>query len=92
MPKTTTQEEHQLVKLVESMHLPDEIKTGWVERIRNGEMSVELADEIRQKITETGADDGDERFLANRARYLTELTMLVKRWRLASQSRNFGRK
>jgi hypothetical protein len=92
MPKTTTQEERQIMKLVESMHLPEETKTQWVERIRNGEMSDELVDEIRQKVTEMGETEGDERAQANRTRYLTELTMLVKRWRLSSQSRHFGKK
>lgn len=92
MPKTTTQEERQMIKLVESMHLPEETKTQWVERIRNGEMSDELVDEIRQKVTEMGEAEGDERAQTNRTRYLTELTMLVKRWRLSSQSRHFGKK
>ena len=92
MPKTNTQEERQIIRLVESMHLPEENKTQWVERIRNGEMSDELAEEIRQKVTELGDAEGDERAHANRARYLNELTMLIKRWRLSSQSRNFGRK
>jgi hypothetical protein len=92
MPKTTTQEERQMIKLVESMHLPEETKTQWVERIRNGEMSDELVDEIRQKVTEMGEAEGDERAQANRARYLGELTMLVKRWRFSSQSKNFGKK
>jgi hypothetical protein len=92
MPKTTTQEERQIMKLVESMHLPEETKTQWVERIRNGEMSDELVDEIRQKVTEMGETEGDERAQANRTRYLTELTMLVKRWRLSSQSRHFGKR
>ncbi len=92
MPKTTTQEERQMIKLVESMHLPEETKTQWVERIRNGEMSDELVDEIRQKVTEMGEAEGDERAQSNRTRYLTELTMLVKRWRLSSQSRHFGKK
>ena len=90
MAKTNTQEERQLIKLVESMHLPEEEKTQWAERIRNGEMSEELAEEIRQKVSSMG--EGDERAQANRNRYLTELTMLVKRWRLSTQSRNFGRK
>ena len=92
MAKTTTQEERQLIKLVESMHLPGDDKVQWAERIRNGEMSDELAEEIRQKVTTIGEGEGDERAQANRARYLSELTMLVKRWRLSSQSRNFGKK
>jgi len=92
MHKTTTQEERQLIKLVEKLSLPDEEKNSWAERIRNGEMSAELAEEIRQKLTAVGEQEGDDRTQANRNRHLVELSMLVKRWRLTSQSRNFTKK
>ncbi len=91
MHKTTTQEERQLVKLVEKLPLPDEEKNNWAERIRNGEMSPELAEEIRLKLTEHGEAD-DEAAQAARMRSLAELSRLVNRWRLSSQSRNFTRK
>lgn len=92
MAKTNLQEERQLIKLVEQLPFPEEEKTGWAERIRNGEMSEALADEIRQKITAMEEPQGDQRGHANRTRYLTELAMLIKRWRLSSQTHNFGRK
>ncbi len=91
MHKTTTQEERQLIKLVESLSVPDEEKNNWAERIRNGEMSAELAEEIRQKLA-VDEPGNDERSQANRTRHLAELAMLVKRWRLTSQSRNFTKK
>ncbi len=89
MHKTNTQEERQLIRLVEQLPLPDEEKNGLAERIRNGEMSAELAEEIRQKLTQPGADEREQ---AQHTRYLAELTMLVKRWRLSSQARNFTKK
>lgn len=92
MARTITQEERQLAKLVDQLPLPSEEKTNWAERIRNGEMSEELAGEIRDKITHLNEAEGDERGQANRTRHLTELAMLVKRWRLSSQSHNFGKK
>jgi hypothetical protein len=92
MHKTTTQEERQLIKLVERMSLPDEERNALAERIRNGEMSAELAEEIRQKLTTVVEQEGDDRAQANRTRQLAELAMLVKRWRLSSQSRNFTKK
>ncbi len=92
MPKTSTQEERQIIKLIEKMPLPEEEKNIWIERIRDGNMSEELADEIRQKVTGMEEAEGDERGQANRTRYLTELSMLVKRWRFASQSHNFGKR
>lgn len=92
MHKTTTQEERQLIKLVEKLPLAEEEKNSWSERIRNGEMSAELAEEIRQKIATINEPDDDERGQANRTRYLAELAMIVKRWRLTSQSHNFTKK
>jgi hypothetical protein len=95
MSKTAlSQDERQLVKLVEKLHLPEEDKNGWIERIRNGEMSDELADEVRQKLTgqEEVPSENAEQHAAIRNRHLTELTMLVKRWRLSTQSRNFNRR
>jgi hypothetical protein len=89
-----SQEERQLIKLVEKLRLTEEEKNGWLEQIRGGNMSEDLADEIRQKLsapvdtTEANA----EQQAAMRTRNLTELAMLVKRWRLANQSRNFSRK
>lgn len=92
MNKKDTQEERQLVKLIESLPLDDADKNLWIERIRNGEMSQELAEEVRQKISGLSEAEDDERGQANRARYLSELAMLVKRWRLTSQSTNFRRR
>lgn len=88
--KTITQEERQLIKLVERMPFPDEEKNPWLERIRGGDMSEDLAEEIRGKVT--GMADEDERSQANRARFLAELAMLIKRWRLSSQSNNFRKR
>ncbi len=92
MHKTNTQEERQLMKLVEKLPLPDEEKSSWAERIRNGEMSHALAEEIRQKLTTLEEPADDVRGQANRTRYLAELAMIVKRWQLTSQSRNFTKK
>lgn len=92
MPKTVSQEERQLVKLVDQLPLTDEDKANWTERIRSGEMSEELAGEIREKLNALPDTEGNERIQANRNRYLTELAMLIKRWRFSSQSHNFGKK
>jgi hypothetical protein len=88
MHKTTTQEERQLIKLIEKLPVPEEEKNNWAERIRNGEMSAELAEEIRLKL----ATPGEEQDQPARMRSLVELAMIVKRWRLTSQSKNFTKK
>lgn len=89
-----SQDERQFIKLVEKLHLPAEEKNSWIERIRSGDMSEELADEIRQKLTEPveAAAENDEQHAAIRTRHLAELAMLVKRWRFNNQSRNFSRR
>jgi hypothetical protein len=93
MPKnTSTQEERQLVKLLEKAHLPEEKKEPWLERIRNGEMSEDLAEEIRTSMASQNEGDADERAQANRARFLADLAMIVRRWRLSSQANNFRRR
>lgn len=90
MPKiNNTQDERQLMKLIEKLHLPEDVRNGWVERIRNGEMSEDLAEEMRGKLGEASEDEHAE---AARTRHLVELSMLVKRWRFSNQSRNFSRK
>ena len=73
------------------MPLPEGDKNNWLERIRNGEMSKELADEIRQRLVEAGGEENEAQ-QANRTRYLSEFTVLVKRWQFASQARNFSRR
>jgi hypothetical protein len=88
MHKTTTQEERQMLKLIGKLPLPDEDKNNWADRIRHGEMSTDLADEIRQKLLALNDEDNQ----AARTRALAELTMIVNRWRLSSQSKNFAKK
>lgn len=91
MARNITQEERQLIKLVENLPVDDETKNPWLERMRNGEMSEELAEEIRAKLT-AEETEGDERAQGNRNRHLTELAMLIKRWRFSSQSVHFRKK
>lgn len=88
---SVNQEERQIIKLLEKLHLPEEEKNGWLERIRGGEMSEELAEEIRGKLG-AHAEGDDEQVQANRARTLVEFTNLVRHWRLSRQSQNFARK
>jgi hypothetical protein len=92
MPKSNTQEERQLGKLVEKLPVPAEDKEQWLARIRGGEMSEELAEEIRARLNGLEEADDDQRGQANRTRHLTELAMLVRRWRLSSQSNNFRKR
>jgi hypothetical protein len=87
MAHNITQEERQLLKIIEKLPVTEEEKNAWNERIHGGEMSNELAEEIRQKLT-TPVEGADN---LNQTRHLTELANVVRRWRLASQSRNFAK-
>ncbi len=89
MARNITQEERQLLKLIEKLPFPEEEKNAWSDRIRNGDMSDELAEEIRQKLTHHIEGEEDPSL---RTRHLPEYTNLVRRWRLSSQSHNFGRR
>jgi GH24 family phage-related lysozyme (muramidase) len=90
MAKTgISQEERQLIKLVEQMHVTDEFKTTWLERIRNGDFSEDLAEEIRAQLSQPNED---EQVRGLRTRQMVELATLVRRWRLSSQSRHFTKK
>lgn len=92
MPKTATQQERQLVKLIDKIPVTDEEKNAWTERIRNGEMSEDLAGEIREKIVGLQEPEGDEHGQANKTLLLTELAQVIKQWRFSSQSHNFGKR
>jgi hypothetical protein len=88
MAKGNSQEERQLIKFIEELHISDDEKNAWSELIRNGSMSNELAEEIRVKLAEPV--DTPE-YAAAHTRYQAELANLVRRWRFSSQSHNFGR-
>ena len=92
MTKTNSQEERQLAKLVEKLPLPQEEKDPWLERIRIRDMGEDLAEEIRAKVVAMEEPSDMQRGQANRTRYLTELAMLIRRWRLSSQANNFRKR
>jgi hypothetical protein len=77
-----TQEERQLIKLIDEMPMTDEVKQGWVESIRSEGLNEELAEEIRQKLT--SHPEADTNF-PNRARCMAQLSNITRRWRLTSQ-------
>ena len=89
MAHNNTQEERQLLKLIEKLPFPEEEKNEWTSRIRGGEMSAGLAEEIRLKLA---ALPENKQNPGSHVRHLAELANLVRRWRLTSQAHNFSRK
>ncbi len=89
MAKTFSQEERQFLKFIETLPLTEEAKVDWTERVQTGQMSNELGEEIRLKLIEPVEGETAQ---VHHTRALGELAGLMRRWRLASQSRNFGKK
>jgi predicted transcriptional regulator len=90
MAKSQTQEERQLIKLVGRLPVPAEEKTAWLEQIQHGDMSEELAEIMREKLT--APVEGEDTSSNTRSRYQAELANLVRRWRLSNQAHNFGKR
>ena len=86
MAHQNTPAERQLMKFVEKLPLPDEVKTGWSQQIKNEGMTEELREEIRQKL----AND-PEIPAANKARYEVELGRLVSQWRMEVGAKHFAK-
>ncbi|MCD4673228.1 MAG: hypothetical protein K8R77_11245 [Anaerolineaceae bacterium] len=78
-------EERQLVKLIRKMPLSEKDTKKWVETIQTSGLTIELAEEIRLKLTD--APEGAK----NKVLATVELNTIVNHWRLASQKKNFHR-
>jgi hypothetical protein len=72
-----TNEEKQLMKLIEEMPVSAEMKQDWIGRIRTGGLNEELAAEIH-----TGLADHPEDNFPDRGRIMIQLNSIVHRWRL----------
>ena len=86
MAHQNTPAERQLMKFVEKLPLPDEVKTGWNQQIKNEGMTEELREEIRQKL----ASD-PEINAATKARFEVDLGRLVRQWRLDVGAKHFAK-
>lgn len=75
-----TNEERQLMKLIEEMPVSAEMKQNWTGRIRTGGLNEELGEEIHTKLAEHPEDN-----FPNRGRIMIQLNGIIHRWRLESQ-------
>jgi hypothetical protein len=78
-------EERQLVKLIKKMPVDPKETKKWVETIQDTGLTIELAEDIRQKLTDA-PDDAKNKMLV-----IVELNKIINHWRLASQKKYFGR-
>ncbi len=83
-------EDKQFIKLIERIPVEDGVKGNWIELTQTNGMTEETAEEIRTFLT-TVPENEDEAAEMGRGRLLMEFTTLLKKWRLAFQSKHFGR-
>jgi hypothetical protein len=86
MTHQNTPAERQLLRFVSKLSLPDDVKTGWDERIRSEGLSEELNDEIRARLVGDADLNGPEK-----ARLEIDLARLARQWRMEAGAKNFGR-
>lgn len=84
-------EDKQFIKLIERIPVEDGIKGNWIESTQNNGMTEEIAEEIRKHLTTVPENEAEAAEMA-RGRLLMEFTTLLKQWRLAFQSKHFGRR
>lgn len=84
-------EDKQFIKLIERIPVEESVKGNWIELTQNNGMTEETAEEIRKFLTTVPENEAEAAEMA-RGRLLMEFTTLLKHWRLAFQSKNFGRR
>lgn len=84
MAHKLTASDKKLIKLLEKIPAVEEKKEGWLAAVAASGMTSELAGEVQAALSDLEGSD--------RTRYLAELALIVKQWRLAEQSSNFRRR
>lgn len=84
-------EDKQFLRLIEKISVEDKIKTTWSESVQANGMTEETAEEMRKFLTTVPENESEADEMA-RGMLLMEFTNLLKRWRLAFQSKHFGRR
>ena len=90
MGKSNTNEERQLSKLIDKFPLDADVKGAWKKQImEGGGLTEELADEIQKKLS---GEEGDSGPVDNFVQLNTQLSAIIRRWRLARQTQSFKRR
>lgn len=84
MAHQNTPAERQLLRLIEDLPLPVDVKTGWTDQLRSTGLSLELEEDIRKKL----ADDKEMNGVV-RTRYDIELARLIRQWRMETGAKSF---
>ncbi len=84
MAHKLTTSDKKIIKLLEKIPVADEKKNAWLAVLADTGITSDLSGEIQAALSELEGSD--------RTRYLAELALIVKQWRLAEQSQNFHRR
>ena len=84
MAHKLTASDKKLIKLLEKVPAAEEKKESWLAALAANGMTSELAGEVQVALSELEGSD--------RTRYVAELALIVKQWRLADQASNFRRR
>ena len=86
-----TNEERQILKLIDKFPGNPEDHQKWKDFIEETGLTEDVAEEIRQFLV-TAPEGESEADAVTRTRLTMEYVQLVKRWRLSFQSKNFSRR
>ena len=89
MVPQVSKEERELIDLFQKMPISDRQKKMWEKRIRENGIETEFIETIRKKIVSL---QKDKELNWNGTLVSTELTRIVKRWRLSQQTRTFSKR
>lgn len=81
-----TPEERKVIKLIEKLALPADVRQAWINDIQTNGMSEELAEQIHDRLTTPAEGEAP---LPNRALVAVEFSQLVRRWRMSQGARKF---
>ena len=89
MVPQVSKEERELIDLFQKMPISDRQKKQWEKRVRENGIETEFIETIRKKIVSL---QKDKELNWNGTLVSTELTRIVKRWRLSQQTRTFSKR
>ncbi|MBI9049784.1 MAG: hypothetical protein JEZ00_10215 [Anaerolineaceae bacterium] len=89
MPGKKSQEEKQLIVMLEGFPVDEKKRDEWIAKLEENGLTEELAEEIRGALSNLSQDEVDA---VKRTRYLIRLNEIVRRWRLSRQMGKFTKR
>lgn len=91
MARRTTSDETKLARILEKMPFDQEKKQDWVSILNTSGLNEEIAHQIQQSLADLEPTE-DEQELTRRAGNAAQITLIIRRWRLAQNLPNQGRR